>query len=902
MIFCPSVTDTTLLSHPRTLSYPSHPVKLSLPNIYSIVGDYSANENVTIEIKNGLTITGINCTIQGITRNTQQRSPVLVFASGNSSTSAVGSELKLENVIFKDINIVSENVNVHVSNCEFNNQSDVDLKLYKKSRGSVVLEKSFWLGDENAIVGINGNNCLIKIVDSRIHDTTLMLRITREADVVVSNSHFSARNNSDRKGLQVNIRNMGYGSGHLRLSMHNSTFTRWGTALEVDLERIHYDPCVGFLFHLEIFKTVTRNKQAVLLEEVPSRNTTIKINNSIFLNNVGNRTGGAVSVFLAQAMFGYGAFVLTESFSRTFQCQSDQVRDEHNSIEIINSSFLENHGSTGGALNINCSVSMTTAYVDIIKSEFVNNRVIRSGGGISCHNCRVNIENTTFRKNSASVDGGAVFVTEIPKKFDSRKQIELEVGMVSPELYNEDLTSLNIVSSTFVGNKAKGSGGAIFSEYQTAISGDTFTNDPHNARKSSVLFTDNLAGKHGGAICVKKLPPGGLTINGVQCIRNAAEFGGCISMLGSLVISKTTMIGNRAGEDGAAMVVTSGNIQLRESQFSDNFAAYGGVLVYTYNLFDVQMESKIEKNVHFHSANIIASTFDNNTATFAGGAFLIAAIKGQIINIAPVKPDNGNSTTADIYRHQFLLRVSDSNLTRSQARFGGVLYGTSGNVLFNDCRVESNSADAGGACYCRLATCSLNSSTIQHNLASVEGGVIMQEKQYLPYTIEHTFFWNNSVLYGGVLSTKSDIRILNCTFRANVANDGGALVLNVQNLNEESIIFNSSFANHVARSNGGAIVLNGGRIKIFQCHFEKNSAFNEGGALVLNSKTLDLYCSVIQCDYLHNSATTGGAMAIEGGYLTIFESNFNNKANTKVAPSIKEKVNWSWISQTFATA
>ena len=360
------------------------------------------------------------------------------------------------------------NVNVHVSNCEFNSQSDVDLKLYKKSRGSVVLEKSSWLDDENAIVGINGNNCLMKIVDSRIHDTTLMLRITREADVVVSYSHFSARNNSDRKGLQVNIRNMEYGSGHLRLSMHNSTFTRWGTALEVDLERIHYDPCVGFLFHLEIFNTVfTRNKQAVLLEEVPARNTTIKINNSIFLSNsAGNVTGGAVSVLLAQAMFGYGTFVLTESFSKTFQCKSDQIRDEHNSIEITNSSFLGNHGSTGGALNINCSVSMTTAYVDIMKSEFVNNRALRSGGGIACHNCRINIENTSFRKNSALVDGGAVFLTGIPKRFDSGKQIELEVGMVPPEFYNEDLTSLNIVYSTFVGNKAKGSGGAIFSEYQ----------------------------------------------------------------------------------------------------------------------------------------------------------------------------------------------------------------------------------------------------------------------------------------------------------------------------------------------------------------------------------------------------------------------------------------------------
>ena len=64
---------------------------------------------------------------------------------------------------------------------------------------------------------------------------------------------------------------MGYGKGRLSLSVHNSTFTRWGTALEVDLERIHFDPCVGFLFHLEIVNTVfTKNKQAVLLRKVPA--------------------------------------------------------------------------------------------------------------------------------------------------------------------------------------------------------------------------------------------------------------------------------------------------------------------------------------------------------------------------------------------------------------------------------------------------------------------------------------------------------------------------------------------------------------------------------------------------------------------------------------------------------
>ena len=474
-----------------------------------------------MEIQSGLTITGINCTVHGITTRTQQRSPALVFALGNSSTSIAGSELKLENVIIKDVDITTKNVNVQVSNCVFVNRTHVYVELVKTEQSSVVLEKSSWSGEENAAIEIKGDNCSVKVVDTRIHDATVTLRITREADVVVTNSHFSGQNNSNRNSLQVNIRNMGYENGRLSLSMINSTFTHWGTALEVDLERIHFDPCVGFLFHLEIVNTFfTKNKQAVLLRKVPARSTTIRINNSIFSsNNAGNLTGGAISMLLAQATFGYGTFVLAESFSRTFQCQSDQVRNLRNSIEITNSSFIGNEGSTGGAINVNCSVSMTTAHVDITKSEFVNNRAPRSGGGIVCHNCRVNIANSRFRRNSASVDGGAICVTEIAKNLDSGKEIELEVEMASRKLYNENQTGLIIVSSTFTGNKAKGSGGAIFSEYQTnivgdaltKISGDTFGNDSYSARSSHVtsLFTDNSAGKHGGAICIKTLPPGG---------------------------------------------------------------------------------------------------------------------------------------------------------------------------------------------------------------------------------------------------------------------------------------------------------------------------------------------------------------------------------------------------------
>ena len=602
-------------------------------------------------------------------------------------------------------------------------------------------------------------------------------------------------------------------------------------------------------------------------------------------------------MLISQATYGYGTFVLAESFSKTFQCQSDKVRHLSNSIKITNSSFFGNDGSTGGAVNINCSVSMTTAHVDIIKSEFVNNRALRSGGGVACHNCRVNIVNSRLRRNSASVDGGAVCVTEIVKDLDPEEEIELVVRMASHTLYNEDLTGLNIVSSSFTLNKVKGSGGAIFGECQINISGDAnissdaFTNDTHSARSSHVtsLFTDNSAGKHGGAICIEKLPPGGLTIDGVQCLRNAAEFGGCISMLGSLFISISTMSSNRAGVDGGALVVTSGNIQIHACQFSDNSAAYGGVLVYTYNLFDVHTKSKIEKSVHFHTANITAAKFSNNSATYAGGVFLIAAIKGQKLNLAAVKSSNGSSITEDIYRHQFLLRVSHSNITCGQARFGGVLYGTAGNVLFDDCRIESNSASAGGVCYCRFATCSVNSSTVQHNLASVEGGVIMQGEQYLMFTMEHTFFWNNSALYGGVLSTKSDIKVIHSTFLSNVANDGGALVLNIQNLDVESAIFNCTFTNHVARHNGGVIVLNGGRIKISQCHVKNNSAGNKGGALILDLKTSDLYCSITQCDFLYNSATIGGALAIEGGYLAILECNFNSKAKNKGGSIYQEK-------------
>ena len=115
-----------------------------------------------------------------------------------------------------------------------------------------------------------------------------------------------------------------------------------------------------------------------------------------------------------------------------------------------------------------------------------------------------------------------------------------------------------------------------------------------------------------------------------------------------------------------------------------------------------------------------------------------------------------------------------------------------------------------------------------------------------------------------------------------MAEQAGALLLNVEKLKPESINNNCTFNGNIVKRNGSAIMLKSGHINIAHCDFHKNIAGNLGGSLVLDPRSKDLYCQLTECSFLNNTARLGGALGIEGAYLTMLKTTLmNNQARNK---------------------
>ncbi|WP_296789638.1 Ig-like domain-containing protein [uncultured Methanobrevibacter sp.] len=131
----------------------------------------------------------------------------------------------------------------------------------------------------------------------------------------------------------------------------------------------------------------------------------IKINNSTFVNNTDSSSNSG------------GAVIYSNSVT----------------LDIINSKFINNSANYYGGAIYAYESNITSA-----DSMFINNSA-KLGGAIASHSGRIQINNSTFKNNNASNNGGAIW------------------GTYS---INNDLGS--IANSTFINNFALNDGGAIY--------------------------------------------------------------------------------------------------------------------------------------------------------------------------------------------------------------------------------------------------------------------------------------------------------------------------------------------------------------------------------------------------------------------------------------------------------
>lgn len=215
---------------------------------------------------------------------------------------------------------------------------------------------------------------------------------------------------------------------------------------------------------------------------------------------------------------------------------------------------------------------------------------------------------------------------------------------------------------------------------------------------------------------------------------------------------------------------------------------------------------------------------------------------------------------------------------------GGTLVEWSGTGgLIKSCDFENNCALDGGAIYIYSYGTVVTNSDFINNRATRNGGAIfVNGKKVL---LERCRFENCSSGDGGAVYIQSNNEVIYaCTFENCFADkDGGAVYI----MGDENNITFSNLLNNSAMY-GGAIYLSGAGFNLNNSYFNNNFALVYGGAVFASS---NMGLSIDKCEYVNNSAYSGGALYAENGGIVNNSGFCENSATYGGAVYAKEQMN-----------
>jgi len=350
--------------------------------------------------------------------------------------------------------------------------------------------------------------------------------------------------------------------------------------------------------------------------------------------------------------------------------------------------------------------------------------------------------------------------------------------------------------------------------------------------------------------------------------------GGGVFATGDLVVTGSTIIGNRTTASGGG-VYSRANTTLADSEFNRNFVARtsfsgvsGGGGAFSYGSLTVDRCVFEQNDASFSVGGGMASygalvlsdsQIRGNIAQGAGGVFGI----NVTVNRSTI---DGNSTRTwgagggILVEGSLTLNFSTiSNNTAGAGGGGGVGVGSLGSkITMNESAVIGNAAsgDGGGINASWLGTIvTLNQSTVSDNTASGSGGGVFTERAVVN---ESTVSNNVAAVDGGGIQS-SDVRITRSTIAGNsvtgAGSKGGGLSALVVDVEQSTISGNSS------SGNGGGIASGFGP-------FVKSSTISGNTAAVLGG---GIYAGFP--DIRHSTITDNTAGVAGGGVF------FTNRLN-----------------------
>ena len=498
----------------------------------------------------------------------------------------------------------------------------------------------------------------------------------------------------------------------------------------------------------------------------------------------------------------------------------------------IESSTIQNSGvnSDGGAV-------LTPGDITVSNSTFTNNSAVAQYGGAIYAGGEIRVEKSTFTGNTAG-NGGVIAshssetITITNSVFQSNTALGFnpfedavfgDGGAIFAVSEDDELPTVSIDTSEFLGNEAAEYGGAVY------VGGEI--------RVERSTFTGNTAGDSGGAIASHSSET--ITITNSVFQSNVAtgisgDFyagGGAIKGGdGLLQVDGSTFSENVSNLDGGA-ILHFGDIEVTDSVFKENearFIDYGGESIWDGSggaIFAVS-----EDNIELVSVSINSSSFLENTAAGNGGAITVlgqievsessfsynsAAGRGGAIDIEDSQDISGEETTS---------RISSSDFISNDATEGdgGAIDGSGYVLVVEESNFVDNYAGYDGGAIWSGGLVRVLHSDFSGNTADEDGGAIDADS----VQINQSQFLDNEALYdGGAIHVQNDesenilSAILNTKFDANksISGQGNALYGNAW-------LLLNSFVNYRTRDNVSAIALetNFGSVSIGNSFAEQN--------------------------------------------------------------------------------
>ena len=327
----------------------------------------------------------------------------------------------------------------------------------------------------------------------------------------------------------------------------------------------------------------------------------------------------------------------------TFAANNLNITKNLNFNVFNNGKATINANNKGSVFIINKGVTVNLQNLIIENGEAANGGAINNEGTLIAKNC-------VFKYNKATsniVGGGGA-------------------------IYNDGV--LNVRGCIFLSNIAKyGQGGAIYSEYNTVLTTDSFTNNTSNnggaiyndngyLSVTGSTFVHNQALADGGAIEVNAgildvntsifkdntaIAGAGIYSNTNSNIDNsiftnniASQYGGAIGNSGMLTLKGNTFDDNTAIIDGGAIYTNNGNISANFNRIVGNIASYGSAM-YSNN----GNVNAILNWWGYNSAANVAKEIYNNGGIMTYNPWIILTITA---NPASVSKGGSSSITAEL--------------------------------------------------------------------------------------------------------------------------------------------------------------------------------------------------------------------------------------------------------------